>query len=499
MKLSSLILKLKGFFGLLRKVDEQAKESPPLRENEIRKRDPVIETEMDSQVAEEAGIERHHSHKSLGIVKADNIVRSSNDNESLTVYLPVTDELSSEELLIDNHQKENVEPTVIDQQPQLIVETFESEESNPKVTEKETLDSAILIDPNEVNIIDKDGNTILMKSAIAGDLRKAKRALELGANPNQQNKSGATAIILATRAGHINIVDLLVHSGADIHLKTNLGLNAMDIAIKKDNMEIVRVLRKATHINPIKETNRPKVIKEDQPKDIVVVDRLPQNPITLHKQNKADQLTQFIKGKIPEQTKLKFDGFYHMTHMNNAASIIKEGRLYCRAKNHMNVDMAQTLETTSSVLNNTGFTVKNYSRLYFRPLTPTYYYFQKSGAMVLLRFSEQLIGSEGAMFSVGNAGKYTPRILPVSIGNIKQLDFDLLFMSSEVATTDYEKDLRHTELLIPNYVSIRYLKEVYFMTKLDLSIFSETYGLASDIKYSVNLDKFFQEARKIVL
>lgn len=54
--------------------------------------------------------------------------------------------------------------------------------------------------------------------------------LEAGANPNQQALDGTSPLHQAAAAGAINIQRALIKKGGDIHLKTNVGLTAIDFA-----------------------------------------------------------------------------------------------------------------------------------------------------------------------------------------------------------------------------------------------------------------------------
>ncbi|MCL9683964.1 ankyrin repeat domain-containing protein [Legionella maioricensis] len=53
------------------------------------------------------------------------------------------------------------------------------------------------------------------------------------------------ALLLAVKLGHINIVRELLSAGADINAKENNQFNAMDFAIQKENVPLIKVLLKA--------------------------------------------------------------------------------------------------------------------------------------------------------------------------------------------------------------------------------------------------------------
>lgn len=65
------------------------------------------------------------------------------------------------------------------------------------------------VNPNNVNIQDQFGWTLLMSSVVSGHLGITKKLLELGANKALVEKSGMTALQLALKNNNDNMVDLL--------------------------------------------------------------------------------------------------------------------------------------------------------------------------------------------------------------------------------------------------------------------------------------------------
>jgi ankyrin repeat protein len=77
-----------------------------------------------------------------------------------------------------------------------------------------------------------------------GCLSLVKFFVESGADPNYQDSFGNTALILASRWGHREVVRLLVTKGADTSLKTKDGHTALDEAASREIWQILRDARR---------------------------------------------------------------------------------------------------------------------------------------------------------------------------------------------------------------------------------------------------------------
>ncbi|KYQ88476.1 hypothetical protein DLAC_11189 [Tieghemostelium lacteum] len=81
------------------------------------------------------------------------------------------------------------------------------------------------------NLIDVIGNTALHYSCTFKHLEITKKLLELGANPNIQNKSsGDTPLHKAIWANQIAIAELLIEKNADVTICNNQKQNALMVA-----------------------------------------------------------------------------------------------------------------------------------------------------------------------------------------------------------------------------------------------------------------------------
>ena len=60
---------------------------------------------------------------------------------------------------------------------------------------------------------------ILLNAVKEGDIKKVKLILASGADVNEKNKHGETAIDFAAFYGHIDICKLLIEKGSDVNTK----------------------------------------------------------------------------------------------------------------------------------------------------------------------------------------------------------------------------------------------------------------------------------------
>lgn len=88
--------------------------------------------------------------------------------------------------------------------------------------------------------INSDGNTALWAACYAENLAIIQLLLEAGAQIDHQNPDGASVLIYAASAGKTAVVELLVERGANVSLKTADDFTALDLAA---NVTILKLLK----------------------------------------------------------------------------------------------------------------------------------------------------------------------------------------------------------------------------------------------------------------
>lgn len=97
----------------------------------------------------------------------------------------------------------------------------------------------------DVNQTDKSGWTALNNVCLSGKADHAEFLIRNGADMEIANASGDTPLINAVKNDHWSCADLLVIAGADVSRKDSNGHSAVDLAEKMGNKDIVKVIRDA--------------------------------------------------------------------------------------------------------------------------------------------------------------------------------------------------------------------------------------------------------------
>jgi Ankyrin repeats (3 copies)/Ankyrin repeats (many copies) len=90
------------------------------------------------------------------------------------------------------------------------------------------------------------GNPLFVYIGRFGDahLNLAKFCLQVGANVDDTNSDGVTALYCASNNGHIGMVEFLVKCGANVHTTSSKGMTVLHCACSKGNFQIVQYLVK---------------------------------------------------------------------------------------------------------------------------------------------------------------------------------------------------------------------------------------------------------------
>jgi excisionase family DNA binding protein len=84
----------------------------------------------------------------------------------------------------------------------------------------------------------------LIEAAYEGNTGQVQSLIEAGANVNEKDAAGRTALMIAANRGHTYVVQLLLERGADATVKDNNGQTAMEAAESRGFQRIVSMLEK---------------------------------------------------------------------------------------------------------------------------------------------------------------------------------------------------------------------------------------------------------------
>ncbi|WP_194715603.1 ankyrin repeat domain-containing protein [Noviherbaspirillum soli] len=127
----------------------------------------------------------------------------------------------------------------------------------------------------------------IVKSALAvhayhGDLRQVEALLQSGADVNEANANGNTALMVAVRMGQANIVRRLLEAGAGVDPVNRAGLTALHMAVLAENVEVARMLlEKAPQLDQLDQsgfTPLSLAVQNDQPQLVQVLLAAGANP-----------------------------------------------------------------------------------------------------------------------------------------------------------------------------------------------------------------------------
>jgi hypothetical protein len=206
--------------------------------------------------------------------------------------------------------------------------------------------------------------------------------------------------------------------------------------------------------------NKKKTVKNKEKEKPVKEKKTTHLSLTKDEKNKILAL---IENNIDPSSEFKFEGFYHMTTLDNFISIANDRMLLSRSRAKIIDDMSKINDITKSVISKTSNAIKSHVRFYFRPKTPTYYHFENSDEeYCLLKFDREIMFNKYAKISRGNAAKKMSDLHDVRYNDLVDINFRLIFLRSGNHDTREELDLNDSELLIPHYVMLDNVREYIF-------------------------------------
>jgi serine/threonine-protein phosphatase 6 regulatory ankyrin repeat subunit B len=95
---------------------------------------------------------------------------------------------------------------------------------------------------NYVAMEHTEGATALMMASQKGHMEIATMLVDNGANLNLKSNNGETALMVASANGRTKVVKLLLDKGADFELQNSLGTTSLIMASQNGNFETVKLL-----------------------------------------------------------------------------------------------------------------------------------------------------------------------------------------------------------------------------------------------------------------
>ena len=117
---------------------------------------------------------------------------------------------------------------------------------------KGDLDAVIELVEKGANVNEKDkyGDTALVEASFNGHLEIVERLIDADADVNQENNDGETALIRASESGRLEIVEKLIKAGADVNVENNDGETALMWASRNGYLEVVeKLIEKGADVN----------------------------------------------------------------------------------------------------------------------------------------------------------------------------------------------------------------------------------------------------------
>lgn len=104
-----------------------------------------------------------------------------------------------------------------------------------------------IVQTNEITAVKTEWSD-LMTASFNGDVEKVNTLLK--EDVNWQDSNGVTALMLASREGHTELVRILLEKGAQVNMQKKFGTSALIIASKRGHTEVVKLLLDhGAHVN----------------------------------------------------------------------------------------------------------------------------------------------------------------------------------------------------------------------------------------------------------
>lgn len=138
---------------------------------------------------------------------------------------------------VQSRQAAKVNVIVSSQTPQEL-----AEEATLALRKGDTMAFLDILDTKikDPNIVNSQGDTLLLAAATLGNVEAVQRLLSMGADVNRQNAfSRDTAVLRSIYANHDEITQMLVYENADLNLPNNYHQTPMGLAVEKQKGKLV--------------------------------------------------------------------------------------------------------------------------------------------------------------------------------------------------------------------------------------------------------------------
>ena len=111
-------------------------------------------------------------------------------------------------------------------------------------------DNATRIKGADVNMLDDEGYTSLIRAAENGHVTCVNGLITSGADVNTTGSYGYSALLMACVKDECECAETLIHAGADVNVRTDSGRSALYGAVIHRNIRIITLLLKSgIHVN----------------------------------------------------------------------------------------------------------------------------------------------------------------------------------------------------------------------------------------------------------
>lgn len=167
--------------------------------------------------------------------------------------LPKAGELKT---AIDSHRKYLLDYRLKNDSENIYIQTL-----NEQVSLIKSINDSKLTN-KQINEINEDGDTPLIKAIDLNNVSLAKFLIEMGANVNIADSEGRTPLMIAAESGDCISTKLLLENKAEIELKNNNGDTALDLATQEEHEEIVDLIEDKIQIRRVIEKNRRREVNQ---------------------------------------------------------------------------------------------------------------------------------------------------------------------------------------------------------------------------------------------